>query len=247
MKITRLKWIIFSKFISRPSFPQMLQSLLNLFFPKVCCACHEPLLPQEDAICVDCRHALPITNFHFDNNPALKKVLYGRAEIVLGTSLFRFEKKGPVQQLIHELKYKGQQHIGTVLGDWLGGELTTLPKWQGIDLVIPVPMHKKKLRKRGYNQVTKFGQRIAIALDAEYREDLLIKVIHTKTQTKKNRSERWQNNPKLYQLDHPEILVNKHILIVDDLITTGATLEGCISVLKQVKNIKISIATMAIA
>ncbi|GAA4280600.1 ComF family protein [Gaetbulibacter aestuarii] len=202
---------------------------------------------REDSICVDCRHALPVTNFHFDKNPALKKVLFGRANIEQGTALFRFEKKGPVQHLIHELKYKGHQGIGEVLGDWLGGELATLPEWQAIDMIIPVPIHKKKLRERGFNQVTKFGKRIAFSLNAEYREDLLIKVIHTKTQTKKNRSERFNNNPELYKLVHPELLENKHVLIVDDLITTGATLEGCICVLNQAKNLKISIATMAIA
>lgn len=231
----------------RPSFPQMLQSLLNLFFPKVCYACHQPLMAQEDTICVDCRHALPVTNFHFDKNPALQKVLYGRAEIDLGTALFRFEKHSPVQQLIHELKYKGHEHIGEVLGDWLGGELATLPEWRNINMVIPVPIHKKKLRERGFNQVTKFGKRLALTLDAEYREDILIKVIHTKTQTKKTRNERSRNNQNLYQLKHPESISNKHILLVDDLITTGATLEGCINTLKQAKNVKISIATMAIA
>ncbi|MFH4966824.1 ComF family protein [Gaetbulibacter sp. M240] len=225
----------------------MLQSLLNLFFPKVCYACYQPLMAQEDAICIHCRNALPITNFHFDHNPAIKKVLYGRADIEQGTALFRFEKKGLVQQLIHELKYKGHQYIGEVLGDWLGGELKNLPEWQTIDVVIPVPMHKKKLRKRGYNQVTKFGQRIALALDAAYREDLLLKVVHTKSQVKKTRSERAQNINDLYALERPQELSGKHILIVDDLITTGATLEGCINILKQAENVKISIATMAIA
>jgi len=225
----------------------MFQSIINLFFPKVCYACHLPLAAQEDSICVSCRNDLPVTNFHFDRNPALKKVLYGRSKIELGTALFRFEKQGLVQQLIHELKYRGHEHIGYVLGNWLGAELKTLPDWQGIDIVIPVPMHKKKLRKRGFNQVTKFGQCLALALNAEYQEHVLLKVVYTTSQVRKTRSERSQNNQDLYVLNKPDAIAGKHLLIVDDLITTGATLEACISALKQSENVKISIATMAIA
>ncbi|MFI1772970.1 ComF family protein [Thalassobellus citreus] len=225
----------------------MLKSILNLFFPKVCYACHNLLNDNEDTICIDCRHDLPITNFHFNDNDAVKKVLYGRAKIENGTALFRFEKKGLVQQLIHGLKYKGYEHIGFVLGNWLGGELKTLDSYKNIDIVIPVPLHKKKLKKRGYNQVTKFGQQLAEALNADYKEDVLIKITNTKSQTNKGRFSRWTNTNELFALKNTKTINNKHILLVDDIITTGATLEACILVLNQTKNIKISIATMAIA
>jgi ComF family protein len=225
----------------------MFKSVLNIFFPKVCYACLVALGDHEDTICVDCRHDLPVTNFHFDNNDAIEKVLYGRAKIENGTALFRFEKKGIVQQLIHGLKYKGYQNIGFVLGNWLGAELQELAAYRDIDIVIPVPLHKKRLRSRGFNQVEKFGKQIAEALDAQYIDDVLVKISNTKSQTKKGRIARWINSDNLFALQEHKKIENKHILIVDDLITTGATLEACIVILNQAKNIKISIATMAIA
>ncbi|HMR17650.1 MAG TPA: phosphoribosyltransferase family protein [Mariniflexile sp.] len=225
----------------------MFKPIVNLFFPKVCFACLNLLHDNEDTICVNCRHDLPVTNFHFDNDDTVAKVLYGRAKIEQGTALFRFEKKGLVQQLIHGLKYRGYENIGALLGNWLGSELKTLEHYQNIDVVIPVPLHKKKLRKRGYNQVAKFGQQLAKALDAEYNDKVLVKVTNTASQTTKQRFTRWINNDELFAIVNMGAIENKHLLLVDDLITTGATLEACITVLNKAKNIKISIATMAIA
>lgn len=225
----------------------MIKNLVNLFFPKVCYACHNQLSDNEESICLDCRHDLPVTNFHFDNNESVNKVLYGRAKIENGTALFRFEKKGNVQRLIHNLKYKGHEHIGFVLGNWLGGELKSIKAYQNIDAVIPVPLHKNKLKKRGYNQVTKFGQQIAEALNAKYLDNVLIKISNTKSQTNKRRFARWNSGDELFALKNISEIENKHILVVDDIITTGATLEACISVLNTTEHIKISVATMAIA
>ena len=225
----------------------MIASITNLFFPKVCYACHNLLNDNDDTICMDCRHDLPVTNFHFDDNDAVVKVLYGRAKIENGTALFRFEKKGIVQQLIHNLKYRNHENIGFVLGNWLGNELKTLDHYKAIDIVIPVPLHKNKLKKRGFNQVAKFGQQIAEALNADYKDDVLVKITNTKSQTNKGRFTRWNNNNELFALKNMETIDNKHVLLVDDIITTGATLEACISVLNQAKNVKTSIATMAIA
>lgn len=224
-----------------------LQSVINLFFPKVCYACLNLLEDSSDTICIDCRHDLPVTNFHFDDSDAVKKVLYGRAKIENGTALFRFEKKGLVQQLIHGLKYKGYENIGFFLGNWLGGELKAIEVYNGIDMVIPVPLHKNKLKKRGFNQVAKFGQQIAKALNTDYRDNVLVKITNTKSQTTKGRISRWKNSEELFALKNMDAIDNKHILLVDDIITTGATLEACIAVLNQAKNVKISIATMAIA
>ncbi|WP_345192328.1 ComF family protein [Algibacter agarivorans] len=225
----------------------MIKPLLNLFFPKVCYACLNLLNDNEDTICMDCRHDLPVTNFHFDDSDDVAKVLYGRAKIEDGTALFRFEKKGNVQQLIHNLKYRDHENIGFLLGNWLGGELKTIKNYKTIDIVIPVPLHKKKLKTRGFNQVAKFGQQIAEALNADYMDDVLLKLTNTKTQSKKGRLARWINSEELFAIQNIPSIENKHILLVDDIITTGATLEACISVLNEAKNIKISIATMAIA
>ncbi|KJD31832.1 amidophosphoribosyltransferase [Tamlana nanhaiensis] len=225
----------------------MLKNLVNLFFPEVCYACQNLLHDNEVSICTTCRHDLPVTNFHFTDDDTVKKVLYGRAKIEHGTALFRFQKKGLVQQLIHGLKYKGHENIGVVLGNWLGGELKNIKAYQNIDVVIPVPLHKNKLKKRGYNQVAKFGKQLATALNADYRNDVLLKITNTTSQTTKERILRWNDNQQLFALKNKASIKNKHILLVDDIITTGATLEACINVLNQAENLKISIATMAIA
>ncbi len=225
----------------------MLQSIINVFFPKVCYACHDLLSDNEQDICTHCRNSLPVTNFHFNNDDTVLKIFYGRVKVVNATALLRFEKKGIVQQLIHSLKYKGQEQIGVFLGDWLGGELKTVKAYEDVDLVIPVPLHKKKLKKRGYNQVAKFAQQIALALDIPYTDDVLLKVTNTESQVLKKRLSRWNNTNELFALKNKHVIANKHILLVDDLITTGATMEACISVLNQTDNVKISVASIAIA
>ena len=225
----------------------MITALLNLFFPKVCLTCRLQLIDNEKHLCTACRHKLPLTNYHLTKDNFISKLFYGRAKIETGTALLRFEKKGITQQLIHQLKYKEQQQIGTFLGTWLGTELSNNKDYSTVDIVIPVPLHKKKLRSRGYNQVTKFGEEIAAALQAEYIDDVLIKVTNTKSQVTKNRFSRWTGKNDSFSLSNTNKIAKKHILLVDDIITTGATLEACMLELNKVENIKISIATMAIA
>jgi ComF family protein len=225
----------------------MIKNLLNLFFPKVCYACNNLLGDNEKHICITCRHNLPVTNYHFENNEAIKKVLYGRVKLELGTSLLKFEKKGIVQQILHNLKYKGHEIIGEVLGKWLGNELKIIEAYKTIDLIIPVPLHKRKLRKRGYNQVEKFGIEIAKALDVQYIDTVLLKTTSTKTQVFKKRISRWNNSNEIFTMQNESLIEGKHILLVDDIITTGATIESCTNILLKADNVKISIATMAIA
>ena len=225
----------------------MVKNLLNLFFPKVCYACSNLLLDNEKQICTTCRHDLPITNFHFEDNETIKKVLYGRVNLELATALLRFEKKGIVQQLLHNLKYRGHETIGKILGEWLGGELKTIEAYKNIDGIIPVPLHKRKLRKRGYNQVEKFGKAIAKALEVDYIDNVLLKTTATKTQVFKKRIARWNNSNEIFTIQNESLIKGKHILLVDDIITTGATVEACSNMINKAENVKISVATMAIA
>lgn len=225
----------------------MISSVTDLFFPKVCNACLSYLRDNEKYVCTDCRHALPITNFHKNNDDIVKNIFYGRAKIELATALLRFEKKGIVQRLLHQLKYKEQQSIGTFLGEWLGTELKVIEAYKDIDIIVPVPLHKKKLRSRGYNQVERFGKEITKSLNREYMDDVLIKVTNTTSQVNKKRFARWSNSYELFSINNVEKIANKHILLVDDIITTGATLEACIMELNKADNIKISIAVMAMA
>ncbi|WP_026836695.1 ComF family protein [Gillisia sp. JM1] len=223
----------------------MFQDLINLFYPNICQICDAELYKNQNILCTNCVNELPITNFHLDNENPVKKVFYGRVPIENATSLLVFKKKSNVQKLIHRLKYRGHQEIGSYLGAWTGAELAKTNSYEGIDLVIPVPLHKKKLRSRGFNQVEEFGKEIAAALNIDYVDDVLLKTSFSKTQTLKTRLARWGNIEESFVLFNSEKIKNKHILLVDDLITTGATLEACAEILLEGENVKISIATMA--
>lgn len=224
----------------------MFQNIINLFFPKVCLSCNHVLLDNEIYVCTNCRHDLPVTNYHLDDSDQVKKVFYGRVKLENATALLRFQKKGIVQQLIHNLKYKGHQEIGTFLGAWLGDELKNIDNYKDIDLVIPVPLHKRKLRKRGYNQVTLFAKEIAKSLNIEYIDSVLVKVNDTSSQVNKSRLARWNSNNETFAIQNLNLIDNKHVLLVDDIITTGATIEACANQLLKARNVKISVATMAI-
>ncbi|WP_299225398.1 ComF family protein [uncultured Psychroserpens sp.] len=224
----------------------MVINLLNLFFPKVCLSCNNHLSDNERHICTSCRHQLPLTNFHLDPSNAVHKVMYGRVKLEQATALLHFSKKGIVQQLIHNLKYRGHQEIGQFLGEWLGEELKQYSEYLKVDIVVPVPLHKSKLKKRGYNQVEKFGKAIAKALNADYNPELLIKTSATKTQVFKDRFMRSSDTHPKFAITKSESLASKHILIVDDIITTGATLEACANTFSTIDGLKLSIATMAI-
>ena len=161
---------------------QMLKLLTDLFFPNLCPGCSRILMDNELVICLDCRHHLPLTNYHFKAPNEMKNSLVIRDAFKGATALFYFHKKGKVQQILQHLKYKNQQIIGTVLGQWLGAELKQCSAFMAVDLVIPVPVHSKRLKKRGYNQVSAFAKEIAKSLGANYIENALTKVIHNKTQ-----------------------------------------------------------------
>lgn len=221
--------------------------MLNLFFPKVCEACNGTLADNELVICTKCRHDLPVTNFHFENIDTVKKVVYGRVKLEQATALLHFSKKGVVQQILHNLKYRGHQDISGFLGRWLGAELKTIEAYKKIDVVVPVPLYKTKLRQRGYNQVEQFGKSIAEALNADYNDRVLIKTKSTKTKVFKGRLSRWNDDGAVFAISDNSSLKGKHILLVDDIITTGATAEACATELLKIDNIKLSLATMAIA
>lgn len=147
---------------------------------------------------------------------------------------------------MHHLKYKGQEQIGGFLGDWFGQILRENNHLTAIDYVIPVPLHKRKLRKRGYNQSSLFAQRLAFHLNSTYSDDLLLKTANTRTQTKKTRLGRWYDNRSLYEVTNEDLLKNKKILLVDDVITTGATMEMCATVIKNIPGTTVYIASMAV-
>lgn len=190
---------------------------------------------------------MPLTQYHLDpKNEAIKK-FYGKVDIQFASTFLYFNKKGMVQELIHNLKYKGHQEIGTVLGSWYSEDLKDLKLEIPFDAVIPVPLHKRKFKERGYNQVATFGKAIAEGLDIPFKENLLIRKVYSKTQSKKNLLGRSENIENIFDADFTETDHNKHFLIVDDVLTTGATIEACSRALLKIPGIKISIICMAMA
>ena len=224
----------------------MVINLLNLFFPKVCLGCQNHLTDNELHICTTCRHQLPLTNFHFEKSNAVHKMMYGRIKLEEATALLHFSKKGIVQQLMHNLKYRGHEVVGEFLGEWLGEALKNSEAYKAVDVVVPVPLHKSRQKQRGYNQVDKFGKALAMALDADFNSSTLIKVSATKTQVFKDRLKRSSAIEANFTISEKESLKHKHILLVDDIITTGATIEACANALFEIEGLKLSLATMAI-
>jgi len=225
---------------------QIFKDITHIFFPNICMCCKNTLKNNEKIICSYCLHELPLTNYTLTNSNAVLKIFYGRIALENATALLYYHKKGIVQNLIHNLKYRNQQTIGSFIGKWLGTEMKESNQFTNIDYIVPIPLHKKRLKERGYNQVTTFGKVLAKILDVSYIENVIIRKSANKTQTHKGRFDRWKNVTELFYLTNLSFFENKHILLIDDIITTGATIEACYNELIKTKNIKISIAVMAI-
>jgi ComF family protein len=226
----------------------MFKNIISLFFPKVCVGCNSILLANENIICTTCRHNIPITNHHLNpENEAFKK-FYGKIPVEFVSAFVYFHKKGIVQNMIHGLKYRGYQEIGTFFGDWFSEDLKTMPILQNVDAIIPVPLHAKKLKQRGYNQVTSFGLSLAKNLNIHYNDTLLKRNIYSKTQTKKDLLKRTEvNQLNIFDVNYTKTDYDKHFLLIDDVLTTGSTLEACCRTLLKIPGAKISIACMAMS
>ena len=225
----------------------MFESIINLFFPKVCSGCSSFLLSNENVICTVCRHEIPLTNHHLNpENDAFKK-FYGRIPVMHTSALFYFHKKGIVQELIHNLKYKGHEEIGAILGEWYAEDLKTIDLLKSVDEIIPVPLHRRKLKERGYNQVTAFGTALSSSLNINYNDTILVRNVYSKTQSKKNLLGRTEGIESTFDVSFTEKDHNKHFLLIDDVITTGSTLEACSRALLKIPGAKISIVCMAMA
>jgi ComF family protein len=224
---------------------KILTDLFRLFYPEMCSGCDEQLVQNEQFICTNCRHDLPLTNFTSLSENDITQSFYGRVNVEKGYSLLFFRKEGITQKIIHELKYRGNEQIGTFFGNWLGEILREKGEFTDIDCIIPVPLHPKKLQQRGYNQVAKFGESLGKYLQIRFLENELVRVSATKTQTFKARFDRFSNVDTKFLLKNPKMFNDKHILLIDDVITTGATLEACANEFQKSENCKISMVTMA--
>ena len=211
-----------------------LSDFVSLIFPELCVACRSSLMGNEDLLCTDCLYNLPFTNFHLQPDNVVASQFWGKIKVEGTYALYYFTKGGSIQNMMHQFKYNGMQRIGNILGNIAGKQLCQNEVFASVDFIIPVPLHKKRLKERGYNQSACFAEGLADKLNAI-------------VQTHKSRFARFENMQEVFAVARPEELENKHVLLVDDIVTTGSTLEACGIELLKVPGLKLSIATIAYA
>jgi ComF family protein len=224
-----------------------MSDVAELFFPKLCIACGNRLITQEKHLCFNCWHDLPITNFHLNDENKVAQLFWGRVRVEHATSFFSYKKGSRYQDLIHFVKYKGLKELGFETGRRFGFVLLDSIHFRDVDIIVPVPLHPKKLKIRGFNQSDWIAAGMAESMQKTISNDNLYRQVDTSTQTQKNRFERWQNVDGIFGVRDPEEFQGKHILMVDDVVTTGSTLEACAFQLLKIENTRVSIATLAFA
>lgn len=226
----------------------MLQDFISLIYPRNCVACGNSLFKHEDEVCNYCYLNLPKTNFHKQQNNVVKNLFYGRVDIELAGSFYLFNKKGSVQKILHAIKYKGNSQLAVLVGKWYASELLNEQAIMESACIIPVPLHPLKYKQRGYNQSEEFAKGLSEGLSIKLNTSVLTRKEFTTTQTRKNKFERWENVEDKFEVDiTEESLKHKYVILVDDVITTGATIEACCQCLKQIEGIKINILSIAYA
>jgi len=226
---------------------QYLQDFITLIFPHLCAGCGRSLVKGEEYICFHCLVDMPRTNFHTIPDNPLEKIFWGRVKIERATSWFFFRKGSDYQKILHHLKYKGMREIGVEMGHNFAAELKDSGFFDGIDCIVPVPLHPKKEKQRGYNQSQAIAEGISSILSIIIERDILIRRYYTESQTKKGRFERWENVSDLFEVKPEGYFAGKHVLLVDDVVTTGSTLEACAQKILECKGAKVSIATLGFA
>ena len=225
----------------------LFDDFISLIYPKICLGCDNSLLKNEQCICTVCQFHIPKTN-HFEiKENDLQKLFWGKVQLDHAAALYEFVKDSPLQKMIHALKYEENQEVGIYLGKQIAYEIEESIFFKDIDYIIPVPLHPKKEKIRGYNQSRCIAKGIKEVLKTEIVTTTLTRTVDTESQTKKNKYSRWENVGEVFRMTDVEKLKHKHILLIDDVVTTGSTLEACVTTLQQIEGIKVSIVTIAIA
>jgi len=218
----------------------------RLFFPVNCEACNQPLHKNEKTLCLNCLNEIPKTNFHKNEDNVLNRTFYGITNIKYSTAFYYFRKGSKFQSLIHKLKYDGNKELGIELGRMGGAEIKN-SFFSEIDMIIPVPLHPAKKRERGFNQSEMISKGLAQVLEKELKTDILLRHVYTQTQTKKTLEERRKNVNSAFKVKNQDKIKGKHILLVDDVVTTGSTLTACANELLKIKDVTVSVFAVAYA
>lgn len=229
-----------------PGLQEIKDSVLHLFFPHICAGCGTDRLNNETVLCMRCLHALPETNFELRPNNPVEKIFWGRLPLKAASAQYYFTKESLVQRLMHRFKYKNDKETGLQLGRLMGEQLKVSGRFNA-DALVPLPLFPVKEKRRGYNQARVLCQGMAERMKIPVLDKVISRPQHTETQTRKGRIERWKNVEGKFVLRHPDVVRDKHILLVDDVITTGATLEACGNEFLKAENILLSVATLCIA
>lgn len=224
-----------------------LDGFVGLIYPDLCVACDTRLVLQEKYICMNCLKDIPLTNFQNAKGNKIEQLFWGRIEVERATAYFSYKKGSRYQKVIHDIKYRGMKELGFEMGRRFGFILNESPDFKTIDCIVPVPLHPKKQKLRGYNQSYWIATGMGQSMDKPVISENLHRKIYTVTQTRKSKFERWQNVEGIFGVADPLEFFQKHVLLVDDVVTTGSTLEACIFALQQVEAKSVSIATLAYA
>lgn len=230
-----------------PSLGQLWSGFTHLLYPELCVACGAELPLAATCFCLRCQIRLSPSDMHLVQDNEFIERLWGRLPLYSGASAYYFSRNSPIRMAIHHLKYKNKPDIGLMIGRAFGRKLRESAWFKPVQVVIPVPLHPRKERLRGYNQSMMFAQGIAEAMELPLHGKVLLRKSFTETQTRKKRMERFQNVEEVFWLENPETIEGKHVLLADDVLTTGATLEVCGQRLLEVPGVKLSCATIAIA
>lgn len=217
----------------------------RLFYPKICGGCDLPLTKGEKHLCLHCRLGLPYTNFESLKDNPVEQVFAGRVNIEFATSMLFFTKGEKVQQIMHNIKYNDSKELAIYIGRLFGERLQNKLLPNDVSVIVPVPLHPKKQYLRGYNQSELFAEGMNEVLKLKLATNSIIRTVDTSSQTNKNRTERWENVSDVFKIKQLQSIKDKHVLLVDDVLTTGATLEACANSLIKEGNCKVSVATIA--
>jgi len=230
-----------------PSFKELLRDIIGQFYPNLCLCCGKNHVHIHDILCLKCHLGLPRTNDHLHPKNISAERLWGRLPLQACAALYKFTASSDTRHLIHRLKYERHPEVGVALGEFYGSILKTAPVFNTVECIVPVPLHPRKRRMRGYNQSEEFGKGLAKSMEIPQYPHGLLRTVFTKSQTQKSRSGRFENVERVFKLGNWEQLKGKHVLLVDDVLTTGATLEFCGLPILELPDTKLSIATIAVA